>query len=501
MLRSTFAAALFWSLAFAPGCRLTLEADPSGGDAGSTADAGPGGGSGVGGGGAAAGGSGGGAFGGGSPRDGGPSQFLTDCRAYYAEDCASNAAPNPPSPLCLALSANCEQWDVSVTRGYQIYDAKALARCRRGIATRTLSLVTPDSVPQYTDYRSNEDEALCGRWLWPQVANGNVCYSAGDCAHQNATCMSTTSQCPLTCVWQDPHTEPGLCSTECKAGEYCVYDGGCQPGGLTGDACQFDPECDRTKGLRCEPTTHKCIDVFAIRNTGESCGLKTPCPSGEACIGLSVGLDGYHPGTCGAPALGDECQDFSVCPPASRCRSADGGYVVGHNVGACVAVGLGSRCDSDVDCLNKHFCAVSPGVCTQRIAPGASCAADAGMCAVGTMCAETLSGELKCVSPGTKDQPCAETTADPARCAAGLLCLGGVCKETGLLGEPCFFSGSAYSGCFNSRCAFDAGAYDAGLGIPIGRCVEYPPPGPPCTTSSDCAVGVCRGGGCDEPCP
>lgn len=442
--------------------------------------------------------------------DGGPSAFLAACRGYFADECALATSRGNPLPGCPDQALVCERWAVEVDRGFRRYDAQALARCREGLVWST-QVLAAGSVNRPPDLIASDALGHCAGWLLPNVGLGDACLTTLDCRDPSAICTSPQGTCPMRCQWEDVPPEPGRCDPACRLGAYCEQDGGCRAGGGAGEACisgtQFPsgvPECDRALGLDCEPTTGRCVDVNSVVSSGAACGVLARCPDGEACVGLRLDHHEWRPGVCATPALGDECGSFSTCPPASRCASADGGWV-GTGVGTCVPVSLGSSCSSDDHCLNEHRCAGSPGACAARIAPGGACSTEAE-CALGTKCVETMAGDWRCVAPGGADQPCAEAKVVSARCAAGLLCLAGTCRETGRLGGPCARVADFYLGCAMSRCAWDAGVFDAGLGIPIGRCVELSPLGAPCATDGDgeareCASGICRGGSCSEPCP
>jgi hypothetical protein len=159
------------------------------------------------------------------------------------------------------------------------------------------------------------------------------CNGAGSCnAQQSSSCnglaCNTSNACYGTCT----------SDAQCTSGLYCHTDtGACQSTAPLGHTCGGSVSCQA--GLFC--------------TNGYCCGTST-CPQCQAC-GSS--------GSCAASSTtnGATCSDGNLCTTNDSCQ---GGSCVGGAAVTCTAIDK---------CHVAGTCTPASGVCTNPVAPGASC--------------------------------------------------------------------------------------------------------------------------------
>lgn len=340
---------------------------------------------------------------------------------------------------------------------------------------------------------------------------------------------STSSQCGSTadlCLGYPGGG--GFCGRSCGTdadcgGDRCVDTSGgrqcvrfidgtpsCAGGGSTG-RCTLDSDCGADQicsGGSCvaRPTTGAEL--------GGTCTQDADCRSG-LCIGgaCTQTCDWVRPGSCPG---GFYCDDGA----SSSCTS---GYCVRGTAGA---GGLGSACAADTECASLYC---DRGVCSQPCIPGGAVACEPGFsCQAGALpcrgscqrarsLGDACEGSDQCASGpcATRgDQSfCTQVCDSASPCPDGFSCMAAgdqsVCvPDRGGLDWPCASDGE----CLSEVCTLDRGVTyctrgcDASMPCPAGFvcdstvsdgsvCVRAQRGlGQDCTSSLDCASGICTEG-------
>ncbi|MDP1829186.1 MAG: hypothetical protein Q8L48_38335 [Archangium sp.] len=463
-----------------------------GGTGGAVDGGGAGGGGGVtgGGGGTTGGGGGGGAtgFDAGSPID--LNQF---CDAWATAYCDREAAclflDTAQGMTCLArVKDTCSAWQRRVAAGIYRYEPTEGAACVG--ATRNYSCV-----------------------LGRGFAGGAITFDFGNG--------------PGAC---DPLlTGVGVAGTPCTANADCAAGFTCAGGGTACRACAALP----TVGEACNLLAGNCYDSScrpAPDGGAECVMLGMP---GAVCTGFGTCDPNTTRGCAPTPTDGgmrlclSKDPDGTVCGMSQSCQSnyCNNGNRTDAGVRSCGTIMTGSPCGSQTDCAPTAFCSglttTVPGVCTARLALGATCTiqrladpndgcADGGLCLDGTCkprqnqqqvgqncrsssldCAPggwcpnlpTDAGYPLCVAQGIAGATCGNN----AECQAGLRCNNNVCTALASAGQPCF----AQQQCKDT---LTCPQVDAGMGF--FACTPLVSEGGDCTANgTTCASGVDNGQG------
>lgn len=242
----------------------------------------------------------------------------------------------------------------------------------------------------------------------------DACHLAGTCSRATGSCDAplapSGTQCPGgTC-------DQGVCRLD--YGGACTADADCQSGLCVDGVC-----CDTACAGPCD-----ACSVAAGAAVDGTCGLVAAGHAGSpACA----------PYVCS----GQSAQCPSACTSSAQCAS---GFVC--LAGVCrPALPNGSACGHDADCASG-FCV--DGVCCDGRCDGAcaACAVAAGAAADGT-CGPTPAGSVgePVCAPYLCDgaaQTCPTSCTSDAQCAAGLVCVGGVCTARGYVGFGCGCQGA-----------------------------------------------------------
>jgi len=290
----------------------------------------------------------------------------------------------------------------------------------------------------------------------------------------------------------------GFFTTSCDAGEKCVpfWNGAnfCTPNGagVEGAACTSHETCGAD--LLCVGSVCEKPDCTPI-----SAGK--PCPTGEACGGLSIGshsLDvGFCYETCDPYVVNSRCAEGQWCFPDLETR----------NIGQCVdsnpnGLGVGEACQNLFDDCDDNMLCIS-GLCSLLCDPVAT-GTEVGQCGTNEACSalsideDTLAigicysvctpyvsnsgcaqnewcvpdfetaGIGQCVTSATNGKPAgAVCTEFFGECADGMICLWDECQQ---LCDPTA-TGTAPGTC--SGDAFCSGlAYQDGTELAVGLCNE-----------------------------
>ena len=336
----------------------------------------------------------------------------------------------------------------------------------------------------------------CADGLYCVVGTGGLSSVCRARPTQGQVCSGSECATGLLCIsgaCSPPRQRGGSCSStsQCASGLYC--DGTCKERQATGASCTSSEQCS---SWSCDGALKVCADSGQKRDAGEPCGTVITCATG-VCRGLVLPDAGVTAGTCGPGASGAWCTlsyQSQVCPAAMRCGALDGGLPNSSDVGTCQAMGVGTPCSRDSDCVPEHYCmaGTSPR-CQPRLAANLACDPAGIPCVTGATCTQVTAGAYRCLVPGKKDQPCIAALPSPV-CESGLTCIAGTCTDLGAMGGQC----AGY--CSMGRCDQDGG-FDAGLGALVGRCVPPGPPGTPCADDHECASQRCRSNVCGALCP
>lgn len=355
--------------------------------------------------------------------------------------------------------------------------------------------------------RSCQDDAAC-------AAVGQVC----DPARRECVDCYTNEQCPAgaTC-------ESGVCTTEgglgCRSDLDCAppitvcQDGDCAPGcGEPGSPifCSGPEVCSPETGRcqprsagcttdpECGPPTQVCEGGQCVGGCGEPIGVR--CGSGEMCNPATGRCDPIQSNLC--------ARDADCSPPATVCDAMTSMCVPGCGTAGCpsnlTCNPLTGRCDPaqtggnplNAACLSNSDCqsgvcfdfgGTAGQMCAQACATGLDCPA-------GATCGE-FSGAKSCLltrffQNATFSRP------NGASCTGGGECKSGFCRNNLQCVDTC----AEDTDCPGAGCYWEEFTPDVFIAACSGP-GSGGANGSPCTTSSDCASGVCYGSGiCGDLC-
>jgi hypothetical protein len=244
-------------------------------------------------------------------------------------------------------------------------------------------------------------DTVCQSAVTGTVANGGACFSSADCA-------AGTCDLGATC--------PGACLAFATQGQACdPVKAVCSP------------------GLTCDTTTSTCK---AISGVGGPC----PCLAGEYCdTGTTTCLAKVATGPC---ASGDECAFGSVCVQGQCARYVAVGTAC-NGTAETSACGIGSYCDPGTStCLawplvgqscasfpvcQTGYCDPATSICTAPKATGAACTSPL-QCQSGDYC--DLVGDKTCKTEKANGAACAQSfECQSGTCTSGVCAAGTTCEE------------------------------------------------------------------------
>jgi hypothetical protein len=281
-----------------------------------------------------------------------------------------------------------------------------------------------------------EDANTCGI----PIGNGPpLCDPVANCGCESEqTCAFTPDRLRLfTCVSPGNITDGARCDADdgCTKGSVCAN-------GLCAATCRLDADCGGDKcaavptsegvveNLRvcvspCDPLDPAaCGDgatcanapgtaTFSCVRQGNLGSADTPCTASSDCApGLGCALDGVCRSWCSLEPSDDDAADAgpstgdvttsgaSVCPEYSECLAFD----PQDGLGLC-----GASCP--VPDVVGSECSIIPATCG---------------CSDGETCQVEISGKTQCAPPG--DHTTMQWCSRNADCAAGLSCVGGLCR-------------------------------------------------------------------------
>jgi hypothetical protein len=359
---------------------------------------------------------------------------------------------------------------------------------------------------------------------------------------------------------------PNACKTACTTNDDCLAPFTCQGSGSTkscalkpnGVACSAGSECisgNCVDGVCCGTPSCPACNSCGVNGAGSCaplgagatdarCGATSPCGKTNVCDG--AGACRNSTAVCQAAA----CNGTTFTPAQSCAGTAatacPAGTPTSCGAYACdVATGCKTTCAADTDCAAGSFCNPA-GKCISRGTQGDSCSKDnecgAGHCVDGVCCNTTgtscplcqacnvTGSKGTCAFVGTgasephglcatggvcgntgacaADQSCAKastaTMCGPPTCSAGTETRAAFCDGAGSCAAPVVRACDPFvcgpTACL-TVCVLDTdcipGDYCAG-----GTCRTKVAPGATCTSTAECASGVCGAEGvcCDSAC-
>ncbi len=348
-----------------------------------------------------------------------------------------------------------------------------------------------------------------------------VCYGDGDCA-ENEECVidGCESQCDEFAPCLAECMPVGHCQEKSEP-EGCLDDSDCDEGFVCewGLACAgIWEECD---GDDCDMLPCDVAEGVCVPDVPEGCFDDSDCPSGFYC---EFGWCGTGPGECLPIAPPPECYSDSDCPNGYECAmtvtcfdcAEDDWCEPGcfEEGGVCVPEGPAPECYDDSDCPFGHICQVHCtagdcwgedcweevcyGTCVEGPSPDPECMDDwecpsgfvcelTEVCAIDSNCVGGEPGEncgMGCALYGLcqpKDYPYpANECSYDSQCAAGYVCLSGLCAPDGSGGE-CF----GHEDCGEWQYCWKLWS-QAGMGLCVDK---YIAPPPECDSDADCPAG------------
>lgn len=150
---------------------------------------------------------------------------------------------------------------------------------------------------------------------------------------------------------------------------------------------------------------------------------------------------------------------------------------------------LGATCNFPICAGGEGFCTMAGGTCTPRPVSGEACS---GLeCAAGLLCLDGM-----CGSPGGPDDPCISDDG----CVPPLRCLGGQCRALGSSGDACSDATECALGqaCLNDQCTVvdptpctdDASCGNQATCVTLPRCSPQGAVGTTCDQDAACQAGL-----------
>ena len=261
--------------------------------------------------------------------------------------------------------------------------------------------------------------------------------NAGDPCTANTDCttnMCFNKVCRVSCTVANP--------TQCASGQDC------QSTGTTGKGVCVPGSGKKANGAACgdalECTSEACISGFCRAK----CVNKTDCPSGQGCIAQPDGFSACVPGSGGKLPIGSQCTATTDCVTGSNCVKLNANDVL--------------------------------STCRKPCVTTSDCGAD--------MCAKMADGSQACIPVTANKQPIGGTCDASDACGSGL-CVAGpggqTCTQVCTVSDPT-----------TCPCGFECLNTTAGGLCFAGKKLACVPAGGPCTTTGECAGGVCTAGLC-----
>jgi len=387
---------------------------------------------------------------------------------------------------------------------------------------------------------------------------GDLCSSGGACCSANCAsgiCVAPSGSCgsPLDSCSLGSDCCSGLCSASVDGVRRCQVPGGC---GVAGTSCTVSADCCSTGcvGGVCSDTTTCTLTAVACSTDMECCS--SYCGPSGACEAAGSGceVDGDYcssngnccSGFCMATAGGGRCSDHDTCRGEGQICTANGDCCNGGcdfaahpepGIGRCQVTGScstsGEACTSVRSCCSAlcvdagsgvgvcehldgcrpfgEICTASTDCCSDECGPpeGNSglrrCVNPPGCVDAGEICAQGGSNNC-CV---LRSAGCSPTGLGVSRCndTASCIPLDGMCDfaEQCCDGRQCLLDPSGVRRCLDG-CVPVAGACLANSDCCVGSCIGgvcddtpigcIPVGSGTCATSADCCSGFCLGGIC-----
>ncbi len=457
--------------------------DPDGGAGGGTA---AGGGNGTGGGNSTGGGA--GRFDAGTSLD---EALFCDAwaQAYCDREARCLTLDPAQNSTCLArVKDACATWHRQVTAGVFHYDPAIGAACVGATANSSCAAGRGFTGGALAQGFGNGPVA-CDALVVGAGPAGTPCTSTADCA-AGLNCPAMGFGACRVCVALP--TVGQLCN---PGGTGC-FNAACRGAGDGGNECfawlQSNEVCSGTG--QCDPATTRGCALQPADGGVRLCVGKDPdgiaCTAGTACLGgyCNAGnLTDAGVRTCGTVADGTPCGATADCAPTSFCSGLGAA-----RPGVCSArLALGATCsiwraDPNDGCVSGAGC--FDGVCKPREnqqAVGQQCRATLTDCAMGAYCPNlpTDGGYPSCLAQGGTGAACGNSP----ECQPGLRCTNNTCQPLAGAGQQCF----AAQQC---KATLTCPLGDAGLGF--YACAPVASPGADCAVSGVvCASGVDDGQG------
>lgn len=466
-----------------------------GGAGGGAADGGGAGGGGVtggGGGGGVTGGGGGSTTGGGSGSDAGTTLDLTQfCDAWATAYCDREAAclflDTAQGMTCVArVKDTCSAWQRRVAAGIYRYDSTQGAACVG--ATRGYSCVQGRGFAGGAmTFDFGNGPGACDPLLTGVGVAGTPCTATADCA-PGFTCAGGGTACracaAIPTVGQACNLIAGNCfNSACRP----ATDGGaeCVALGMPGQVCTGIGTCDlaTTRGCAPTPTDGGMRTCLPKDPDGTACFLDQTCQSNYCNDGNRTDAGAR---TCGTIMTGSPCGSNTDCAPTAFCNG-----LTNTAPGVCtLRLALGATCtiqrqaDPNDGCADGGLCL--DGTCKPRQnqqAVGQSCRSTALDCAPGGWCPNLPNdaGYPLCTAQGLAGAMCGNS----AECQAGLRCGNNTCTALASAGQRC-------TGQNQCKDTLTCPQVDAGMGF--FACTPLVSVGGDCTVNgTTCASGTDNG--------
>jgi hypothetical protein len=252
----------------------------------------------------------------------------------------------------------------------------------------------------------------------------------------NATCNAPSTECRGgTCVPVLPTGAPCVASPQCAAENECISSRCTRVGGHGQHCAAASPRC------RDQNTCHRGFCMSPGERGGPCRTQGTPCDGNVQCVSGTCGDSSWSPSSgtgvvtsTKSGARGGATPAPALVQPAPIACSADKLCSAGVCFqGLCRMDPRGQACTSNTSCANLTTCSKptpssTTGTCEFAGGYYQVCRY-ASACDNGAECRDN-----QCVPVGYSGLAC----RSGQQCTgSGVVCLSGVCRHTGLLGEPC----------------------------------------------------------------